>query len=408
MLRVFLNYLLGYVIITIKGAGVERFLNLAVQRGINIWDVSWINKDTVQAKVQLLGIKPLRHVARVSRCRFRINNRCGMPFLVMYLKRRKMLVFGGVFFAVSLYILSSFVLFIEITSPEPLKLVNPEKIKVLAAEQGIVVGRPKWVMDFALVEKYIVIKEPQLSWVGIRTKGTKVEIEVVEKVLPDPGESDRKSGNIVATKDGIISEILVMKGQPRVKPGDTVSRGQVLISCTIVPEQTNAEDDKSPQKVTQVVKAEGIVKARVWYRGYGECPIIEKGTKNTGKETKKVSLRWKDNNIIVWGPKKSPFNLNVSDEKVNQIQIWRNIKLPVEIITTTYREQSAYQTKWGEAGAWQQAVKLALNAAKRQIPSYAKITNQKVKAVEENIPGLKRAYVILETEEQIGELVPIE
>lgn len=86
-----LNFLLGYVTIIIKGDGVERFINFAIQRGIHIWDIQWKKDGSVQAQVQLSYIKPLRHVARKSRCRFKIVGRVGLPFQIKFIKRRKML-----------------------------------------------------------------------------------------------------------------------------------------------------------------------------------------------------------------------------------------------------------------------------------------------------------------------------
>ncbi|MDD4753350.1 MAG: sporulation protein YqfD, partial [Desulfitobacteriaceae bacterium] len=87
---------------------------------------------------------------------------------------------------------------------------------------------------------------------------------------------------------------------------------------------------------------------------------------------------------------------------------WRNISLPVEIITTTCWEQEVYKTVRSEEEAWQKAVNVALQAARRQVPAQAKIISRQLKPVEEGVPGLKRAYVILETEEEIGRFISIE
>lgn len=411
-MRPLLNYLLGYVTIIIRGNSVERFLNLAIQRGIQVWDIFRLPDGSVRAKVQLSGVRPLRHVARVSRCRFRIKGRFGVPFTLKFLQKRKMLVIGGIFFIAALYVLSSFIFFIRVTSPEPLTRVNPRMVERLAAEQGIKPGRPKWLMDFPGTEKYLINQIPQLTWVGISTQGTKLEIEIVEKVLPEPGEKDRAPGHIVAMKDGIISEILVMRGEPKVSPGETVSRGQILISGIILPEQPVEieEEDREEQSSLgepEKVKADGIIRARVWYRGYGECPLVEAGEKNTGRVKRSLAVRWSNRQVTLWGPVKSPFPRSMSDTKTRKV-IWRNINLPVELIITNHWEQKGYRTVRSAEEAWQQAVKLAFQGARRQIPPDAKIVNREVKAVENGTNILKRAYVILETEEDIGKFIPIE
>jgi similar to stage IV sporulation protein len=408
-LKKFLYYLLGYVIITIKGDGVERFINFAIQRGIHIWDIHWKKDGTVRARVQLSYIKPLRHVARKSRCRFKIVGRIGLPFQIKQLKRRKMLAFGALIFIATLYLLSSFVFFIEVTSQEPVKNISPQMVKRLAAEKGVVIGRPKWMMDFKETEKHLLNHIPQLTWVAIKAKGTKVEIEIVEKVLPEPGEKDKSPGNIVAFKDGVIKEILVMKGEPRVVPGETVSKGQVLISGIILPQAEAPETgEASIPYQSELVKADGIVRAKVWYRGYGECPLVEKEKKLTGKSTRSISIIWGEKEVTLWGPKKSPYQLSINEMQIKKINLGRSKFPPVEISIKTYREEKVFQKNWGEEGAWYQAVQSALMAVKRQLPSQAKIIKQDVRPVEESGSGLKRALVIIETEEDIGKFLPIE
>jgi len=409
-LKKLLNYFLGYVTINIKGDGVERFINLAVQRGIRIWDIRWKKDGTVKAQVQLSCIKALRHVARKSRCRFRIVGRAGLPFRVKDMKRRKMMVVGAVMFISTLYLLSSFVFFIDVTSQEPVKSVNPQMVKRLAAEKGVSIGRPKWLMDFRETEKFLMNNIPQLTWVGISAQGTKVEIEIVEKVLPEPGEKDKSPGNMVAFKNGVITQILVMRGQARVAPGDTVSKGEVLISGLILPEFENSALPHSDEDLSQpeLVKADGIIRARVWYRGYGECPVVEKEKKYTGESTRSLSIKRGEKENVIWGPKNSPYQLGTSEIRAKKINLGRSKNFPVEIIITTYREQKIHQKNWGEEGAWNQAVQNALLTAKRQVPSRAQIIKQDIKPIEESGDGLKRAFVIIETEEEIGKFLPIE
>jgi len=409
-LKRLLQYILGFVVIHIQGHNVERFLNLASHRGISIWDIYWIDPNTVRAKVILSGIKPLRHVARISRCRFQIRKKTGVPFIIRYFCRRKMLALGAVIFVMALYLLSSFIFFIDVSSPEPLKNVNPQMVKRLAAEKGIIVGRPKWMMDFKETEKYLINKIPYLTWVGIHTKGTRIEIEIVEKILPDPGEKDKTPGNIVALKDGVIKEILVMKGQPLVSPGDTVAKGEVLISGIIQPEAVSEADqsDISHGNQGEKVRADGIVRARVWYSGYGEWPEVETGKRSTGKEMQKIMVAWKNKSITLWGPEKSPYQLSISSSRKREFHLGRNISLPVEVVIITYKEQETYQKIWGTEGALNKAAQAALQAAKRQIPPLAQVVSQEIKPVENSTPGLKRAYVLIETEEDIGKLYPIE
>ena len=73
----------------------------------------------------------------------------------------------------------------------------------------------------------MLIRFPELAWVGINTKGTKVDIEVVEKVMPIVEEMN--SYDLIASKDGVITECIVFQGVPMVKVGDIVKEGDLLI-----------------------------------------------------------------------------------------------------------------------------------------------------------------------------------
>lgn len=71
----------------------------------------------------------------------------------------------------------------------------------------------------------------------------------------------------MAARDGIITEIIVFKGQPVVKEGDTVSRGQVLV----IPEAENEE-------------TRAIIRANVWYDAVGEASTRNRMILYTGRK----------------------------------------------------------------------------------------------------------------------------
>ncbi|MGB9825829.1 MAG: sporulation protein YqfD, partial [Desulfofundulus sp.] len=97
-----MNFIIGYLSITVRGEAPEKFINMAVARGIFLWDITRLGEHTVRAKVRLSAVRPLRHIARRTRCRFHITRRAGLPFLWMRLARRKALVLGAVLFILGL------------------------------------------------------------------------------------------------------------------------------------------------------------------------------------------------------------------------------------------------------------------------------------------------------------------
>jgi similar to stage IV sporulation protein len=64
-----LSFLCGYVTITVPEECLEKFINMATARGIFLWGITATGANRVALKVRLSGVQPLRHVARMTRCR---------------------------------------------------------------------------------------------------------------------------------------------------------------------------------------------------------------------------------------------------------------------------------------------------------------------------------------------------
>jgi len=103
-----LNFLIGHVVLLVTGQAVEKFINMAASRGIFLWDIKMLEENKIILKVRLSAVKPLRHIARKTGCRFRIEKRSGLPFFLVRLSRRKALVAGCFLCMAIIYVLSSY------------------------------------------------------------------------------------------------------------------------------------------------------------------------------------------------------------------------------------------------------------------------------------------------------------
>ncbi|OPZ94852.1 MAG: putative stage IV sporulation protein YqfD [Planctomycetes bacterium ADurb.Bin412] len=141
-------YLKGYLEISIRGAMVERFINLATQQGVSPWDIRRINQ-TVNAKINVSDFRCLRPLARKTQCRVRILGRHGLPFVVLRLRKRKTFAAGALLFCLTLYFLSSFIWFVEIAGTDELE---PGLIREKAASLGIRPGVMRFSIDIPTVK----------------------------------------------------------------------------------------------------------------------------------------------------------------------------------------------------------------------------------------------------------------
>ncbi|HHU31712.1 MAG: sporulation protein YqfD [Zhaonellaceae bacterium] len=401
ILKRLLDYLLGYCIIKVAGPRKERFINFIINEKIPLWDIVQKGEDELWVKVYVSDIGKLRHIARKSRCSFKIKAKRGFPFLALRAEKRKGLVVGIFLFMIVLFSLSSFIWFVDIHSSEPLVLLSEETILREAARLGLKPGALKSRIHIDNIEQKLTVSLPQLTFVGIEIQGTLVKIEVAEKkVIPE--EIKEKPAHLIAAKDGVIEEILVLAGESRVKVGDTVQRGQLLISGLapqkVVDRKTGEFIEQGPPKV---LEAKGIVRARVWYETVSEAPIIERGKRLTGAKREQWSILLGNKKIVLKGPRLSPY-ADYEEKRQTRTIEWRNLNVPVEVIQTIFYELKPYQRNWGQEGAIKNAKDLALKILETKMPKEARILDQKVDVISQSGNVIK-VRVWIETLEDIGE-----
>ncbi|MGM9602647.1 MAG: sporulation protein YqfD [Faecousia sp.] len=98
------------------------------------------------------------------------------------------------------------------------------------------------------VKNSLLQQIPQLSWVGVNTKGCVATITVAERQTADAiAEEETRISSLAASQDAQITDITVTAGSALVKPGDVVSKGQILISgytdCGIKIHATHAKGE---------------------------------------------------------------------------------------------------------------------------------------------------------------------
>jgi similar to stage IV sporulation protein len=390
------------------GESLEKFINMSAGRGIFLWDIRRVAEDRILISARLSAVHPLRHIARKTNCRFKFRERQGLPFIISRIRRRKSLLVGAVLFLVGMYLLSSFVWFVDIQGN---KRISDSQILQSAAGAGLKRWVFRWNFQPAKVEAAIKEDLPQVSWAGVHVRGTRVVIQIAEKV--NPVVRNEHPAHIVAAKAGLVKEILVLAGNPVVKEGDTVIPGQILISGIILPPDDilgekndgQLEEDRGNTKMTEstIVHAKGLVRARVWYEGYGEALLTEKMNRPTGRVISRLCMKIGAKEIILRGPQNiAPGNYK-EDRVVKKPLQWRNISVPVELITESYLELEDYSEQRTKGQALELARQRALSGVSERMPANARILIREIKEIiTKNPENIVRVRVFLETLEEIG------
>ena len=319
MARRFLDQLGGIITVNLRGSKLEKVMNLALSRGIFIWDIKK-SDETVNFKVRSSGYEALKEIADENGFILVVTGKEGLPFFKKIAQRRLGFIVGGLIFVTALYLMSSFIWLIELSGN---KNVKSNSIISTAARHGVYKGAAKWSFSRSEVEEAILRDISELTYVKLDIQGVKLNIQVVEKVFP--GEEINGPCHMVASKDGVVEEILVLDGQASVKEGDVIAKGDILISGIVFPQKSPYVEQKedAEEEAPYLLRARGKVKARVWYEGYGECKILTEKTVLSGREINKVLLEtpWKE--FILKGRRESGFPL--SQQKVTG----KKIKTPL-------------------------------------------------------------------------------
>ncbi|ACX51306.1 sporulation protein YqfD [Ammonifex degensii KC4] len=390
----FFRYLRGYVLLKLEGKKIERFLNMALTRGIKFWDVRYLGKDRVLLRVRWGAVRALRHISRLTSTRLTIQEKMGLPFLIGRLKRRRAFLGGALFFLALIYFLSLFVWRVEVTGAQKL---SPAEILKVAAQAGLKPGVLHRQVNGKEVERVLKEQLPQLAWVGVEVRGTQAIIKVVEKKLPEPAAGP---AHIVARKAGLIKELLVLEGTPKVKEGDTVLPGQVLIA---------GEEMVVPQGESELrpvcVRAKGMVKARVWYQGYSEAQLEERGERPTGRKAQSLFLEVGGHRWRLYGSSSPPFGCYRVEEKRHKLSLGRNFSLPVAVEKKVYYEWEPYKLRRTPQEARRLAEERARSYLRACLPEGARLIGEQVEEVKgPKEEGLIRVSVRWEVEEDIGQV----
>lgn len=381
------NYLRGYVIIIIEGFFIEKFINICARRRIHLWDVRIQRERRVTAKVGIGGFRLIRPVARKTGCRVGLLKKRGLPFVFSKYRRRKAFFAGAVLFFVLINVLASFVWSIEITGNEKLDTVFLEN--ALAAN-GIKTGALKYRIDTRRAVDRMMLEIGRLSWISINIKGTKVKVQVRERkdipeIVPRHIPCD-----IVAQKDGIIRQVIAKEGIEAVAEGDTVKKGQVLISGRV--------PVKGDEKY-RLVHALGTVRARTWYED--EAPVMF-----TRTETLRTGRVIRDHSLVLFSKeldlvrRKVGFSEYVTDEVRKKLTIGDDLVFPFEWVTVNYYEVATMEAHISEEDARETAAREAYEKALGRVPEEAEIVKENVYFTEQD--GKLTARAVLECIENIG------
>ena len=306
----------GYVYIRLEGVFSEKILSALAENNISVWSLRY-SKGVITAKIYAKDFKKLRKVRKNTGVKVKIIKKRGVPFWSKkYLKRSGFLA-GAVIFFVILKFLSLFVWVINVEGNTAVK--TGEILKTLK-KIGIKESMKISAVDSKNDAQNLLLNRNDLAWASLNVEGCVLNVNVSE--IKEKKEESISPANLVALKDGIVKRIDAVSGDVKVKVGQNVHKGDILVSGII-------ENLSS----TVFVRSNAKIIAQVEKTYQNKMSFLQKENKKTGKSTEYRVIDFLSVKIPLFFAK--PQKEAYISYKVNRLKLFDK-KIPLTVYTKRY------------------------------------------------------------------------
>ncbi len=314
----------GIYLIEARGRFPERILNIASANGIYVRNVTK-SSNALYFSVSGRGWRTLSSLVPEN-ISVSVKDRYGFPIFFAKYKKRLALFSLPILFAVSFSVYYSFIWRVEISGGSA--SLQRDVLKTLDT-LGIRRGAYKRKINPDEIKRRTLLSHGDLSWLWVNIDGTCADVRIVpRKKAPDTIKISEPS-DVISTENGVVTSIQTFCGTPLIKEGETVEKGQLLITGTF-----RSENENIP---TYHHHACGSVYASVWREKALRIPkqIVKKT--RTGNKKSVFGIKFKKNNI--------KFSLNSGISYAEYDKIENELKLPalnIRFFRTDYYETNGH------------------------------------------------------------------
>lgn len=303
-----IRYLLGYVRFKIISDYPEKALNIIKNAGINIWNIRKKNK-IIEANVNFRDYKKLKTIIGDKFAKVETQQKRGYVFKINTYKNRTGMIVGFVMFFTLLSIMPNYIWNVNVSGNNKLE---EETILSALTELGVYEGTKISKIDSKKLVSQLRLKLSDISWAAINIEGAVANVEITERVIANV-ESTEPS-NLISLQDGCVVGIKVLGGNTCVKLGDTVRKGDLLVSG--ITQYKNGKQDfvrshgeiicrtreniivNIPLKQKNVLMTEKIKKKSVLHTPFFDIPLFLDAVKFDFQKTKNYNIIELNNNYI--------------------------------------------------------------------------------------------------------------
>lgn len=345
----------GCVYIIFSGDNPERMLTLLSRSRLPFWNIKRRSGGIVVC-MYAAHLKKLRSLRRGSGIKVHIIGRRGLPFRLHRYRKRGGFFLGILTFFILNWAASLFVWNIQI---EGNLNVPTHRILSYLRSEGITEGTLARSIDCDNVRVRMAVAMEDISWASLSVEGSVLTVSVHER-QPITVPADTPC-NLIASRDGVVGDIRALTGRTVVKKGDTVQKGQLLVSGVL--EYTTGSTD--------FVAAKGEVFAFTTRDIVVKQPLSYTQVRRTGESAKRRVLSFFGLHIPLYlGSVDGPFE---RDTETNRFQA-NGAYLPISLTTATFHKTEerliSLTREQAESAALKQMEEICRKAADYEILSF--------------------------------------
>lgn len=336
------QYIRGYVTIKVWGYSTERLLNLCGNHNILVWDIA-DHGDYNTMNISVQGFFALKPLLKKTGTKASVLKRYGLPFFMSKMGRRKIFVAGFVCCMLFWILMSGYIWNIRfegnyvLTDDVLLDYLEEKNVRVAMKKDRLQIEE----LEAALREDYDVI-----TWTSVQLKGTTLLIYIKENEMPDYDQNSQpekaQGMDLVADRDGTISYIITRSGVPQVVLGDTVQKGDVLVSGAV----PVYNEDATVRKY-QYVESDADIKLRYTESVSVKKDILYEEKMYSGRQKVMFMLGINDREINLRLGKIPYEEYDISGEK-KQVKLLDHLYLPLFYGKKTVQEYEIIRQKHTE------------------------------------------------------------
>ncbi len=222
------HFFLGYILIEISGDGYEQILNRATANNIYLWNLNY-SKGKIYGCISVKNFYKISKIRHGLNCKIKIIKKVGLIFKLKKYKKRYGFIIGSIVYIMILLYLSNYIWIINV---EGNNSIATQEILNSCKEIGIYEGIKKTKINNKYDSQRLQLIEKRIAWCSLNTEGCVLTVNLSEVTNSDKKDREIPS-NLKAKIEGKIKKINVRSGNSLVKVGDTVSRGDILVSGII-------------------------------------------------------------------------------------------------------------------------------------------------------------------------------